>query len=643
MKGINKFLSVLLAACLVLSCMAVTAAAANEVVESALTVGSKYPTVSGNNAATCYGEVTLDVDGTVSDQGALTYYTSYGLADGVDYGYLPPVVDRNSDPDVVDVSVRAVGSELQVTFTGLADGTSTVRILYTAQTQVNPGQIHSGTYGVANGYLIYTVTVGTGVNTPVEPTPGGDSEYEGWIAIHNEEELMAVANDLTAKYYLANDITITSSNWEPLGWTDSADVPFTGYFYGNGHTISGLVADWEGTYVGLFAINEGTIQNLYIQENGIAGSAYVGVVCGENRGLIDFVHVSGYGIVADSTSTKGAPAGGITGTNAAGGMITRCSADITNVCSYNYSGGIAGQNFGTVTTSKSTSNVNNDLTTQSYSRYFAGGLIGGNVGTVSDCYTDDGRVSATSRCGGFIGWTNSNSTVSNCYSNSLLGFFREYYSADIGYRSGTVDNCYCGNTTYTSQFTYANSWTVIQNGLYDNGNWALDTSNPVRLIWEVEGWDEEDSPLPDTQEETFTVAYEEGEVQIGDIVALPDDKMVAAGSTFVLEEPTRTNDQNWVYAFTGWECSDGEHYEAGEEYTVTDNVTFTATWRLKSVDGDESWTYLDAMTIMDWLAGSIELTDEQKEVADYDGDDIVNYLDAMLIMDTLAGNVVEAK
>ena len=71
------------------------------------------------------------------------------------------------------------------------------------------------------------------------------------------------------------------------------------------------------------------------------------------------------------------------------------------------------------------------------------------------------------------------------------------------------------------------------------------------------------------------------------------------------------------------------------------DVTFTAAWRLRSVNGDGEWTYLDAMIIMDHLAGNVTLTDEQLAVADRNGDGMVSYLDAMYIMDVLAGIITE--
>lgn len=59
-----------------------------------------------------------------------------------------------------------------------------------------------------------------------------------------------------------------------------------------------------------------------------------------------------------------------------------------------------------------------------------------------------------------------------------------------------------------------------------------------------------------------------------------------------------------------------------------------------TVNGDNEWTYLDAMMIMDYLAGKITLTPAQLAAADYNGDGQVSYLDAMKIMDDLANSTV---
>lgn len=55
-----------------------------------------------------------------------------------------------------------------------------------------------------------------------------------------------------------------------------------------------------------------------------------------------------------------------------------------------------------------------------------------------------------------------------------------------------------------------------------------------------------------------------------------------------------------------------------------------------TVNGDDVWTYLDAMYIMDYLAGNLELGPEAQLAADYNHDGVISYLDAMAIMDDLA-------
>ena len=70
---------------------------------------------------------------------------------------------------------------------------------------------------------------------------------------------------------------------------------------------------------------------------------------------------------------------------------------------------------------------------------------------------------------------------------------------------------------------------------------------------------------------------------------------------------------------------------ASNDILVDDGIT---------VNGDNEWTYLDAMRIMDYLAGKITLTPAQLAAADYNGDGQVSYLDAMKIMDDLANSTV---
>ena len=56
-----------------------------------------------------------------------------------------------------------------------------------------------------------------------------------------------------------------------------------------------------------------------------------------------------------------------------------------------------------------------------------------------------------------------------------------------------------------------------------------------------------------------------------------------------------------------------------------------------TVTGGGTWTYLDAMYLMDYLSGTQALSAEAQVAADYNHDGVISYLDAMAIMDSLSG------
>ncbi len=68
--------------------------------------------------------------------------------------------------------------------------------------------------------------------------------------------------------------------------------------------------------------------------------------------------------------------------------------------------------------------------------------------------------------------------------------------------------------------------------------------------------------------------------------------------------------------------------EPADTVTPIDTTTMT-------VSGSESWSYVDAMAIMDYLSGDEPLTDNAQLVADRNSDGAITYLDAMTIMDEL--------
>ena len=653
MKRMKKAVSLLLTLCMALSCMAVSALAADEVVTSARGSAKDPIPVYSNNADNSYGKVTVDVGSSVSDNGVLTFY-DYGTVTSNKFVYLTA---ESNNEKVATVEAGSSGGTLNLTIKGVADGVATVTVDYSCTTYGGSDSIY-GTYsGAAMGKLYYTVTVGTGSGggtvTPDPDQPGGGlvKDKEGRYVIYNQADLEAVANEMNASYIVANDIVLSGS-WTPLGWTDSDDVPFTGTFNGNGYTISGLTSGASGANWGLFAINNGTIKNLSVEmKDTIKGSQFVGVIAGQNNGTIQNVSVtqdsalnSGEGV--QGTNNSQTFVGGITGRNNEGGLVANSSAKVAVHGQY-FVGGLIGGNFGTIQQSFCKGSVNNMYNNNSLSDCaYNGGLVGGNKGLIQDCYSyTAGEVKGNQYVGGAVGGNYEGGTVKNVWVDPyVMALTTSKAGIFAGAQNGTVTQCYVVSKTSGTQ---GSAKRISSTDLQDSANFPTTSKWDFKTIWTFEGTkypvlrncgnsgEHEEIVLPSSG---YTVSFAGGGLTGDTVTNIPDSYKVAGGTGINLPgAPVRTNDQNWVYDFKGW--SDGENtYDVGAAYTVTGDVTFTATWKLHSVNGDGEWTYLDAMTIMDHLAGNITLTDEQIEAADYNHDGMVSYLDAMRIMDVLAGN-----
>lgn len=665
MKKLRKVFALLLTTCMVLGCMTVSAFAASEVTTSAFGQ-STYPTVSGNYADTVYAKASVDVGDTVTDSGALVLYSSYGLCTVTNWNYVGDTKVTSNNPNVATAEITYSGSTLNVAITGVANGTATITVDYCGQTTVNSNQIYPGTNGVANGYIKYTVTVGTGSSsggsTTPDPTPGDGLtvDTQGRYVIYTQADLAAVANDMTASYIVANDIALTG-DWTPLGWTDSDDVAFTGTFDGNGYTISNLYISDSGSNMGLFAINEGTIKNLSVVLTGFVGTQYIGVISGQNNGTIQNVSVTqntalNSGNVVQGTNDSSTFVGGITGRNGENGVIKNSFANVA-VHGYYFVGGLVGGNFGEISECYCKGSVNNMFNNNSLSYCaYVGGLVGGNKGSITNCYSyTSGEVKGNQYVGGAVGGNYAEGSITNVWVDPYVMALNTSKSGVFcGTNSGTTSQSYVVSTTTGTQggatrITSANLQNqttfpqTATNWDWDNV-WTWSNKYPILRNCGNSGA-HEDIVLPSTSTDV-TVTFAAGDVREGDNVTLPTPNPVTVtvpadgkGSLVLEQDASRTSvvkGATWEYRFIGW--TDGETvYDLGDTVEVTGDITLNAVWKLYTVDGDKAWTYLDAMAIMDYLAGNVEFYSEQIDVANYDNDDSVSYLDAMAIMDVLAG------
>ena len=192
------------------------------------------------------------------------------------------------------------------------------------------------------------------------------------------------------------------TGWLPIG---DSTTGFSGFFEGNGHTISNLFINRETTdSIGLFARLEpgSAIRGLGVVGMDVTGRDQVGGLAGRT-----------FGPISDSYAT-----GAVSGRNGVGGLVSFSRGTITGsyatgaVSGNHRVGGLMGQNEGTITGSYATSAVSggNDV----------GGLVGWNLGTITASYAT-GAVSGNQRVGGLSGWNNKGlATIAASYATGAV-------------------------------------------------------------------------------------------------------------------------------------------------------------------------------------------------------------------------------
>lgn len=143
-----------------------------------------------------------------------------------------------------------------------------------------------------------------------------------------------------------------------LSDTDFNGIPiFCGTFDGNGHTISGLQLEADGSNTGLFRYLTETavVQNLrvtgHVTPNGTAST--VGGLAGSNAGTIENCSFDGKVAGIDSI-------GGLVGINALTGIISQSS--VTGIVNgHHFVGGIAGNNYGVIKSCENHAAINTTI------------------------------------------------------------------------------------------------------------------------------------------------------------------------------------------------------------------------------------------------------------------------------------------
>ena len=298
----------------------------------------------------------------------------------------------------------------------------------------------------------------------------GNGTYVNPYRITTPEQLMEIQNNLSAYYYLENDLDMSNiDTWSPIG---NGRKAFSGVLDGRGHVIRNLkftiynnfndvnLVENEDNYLyiwnGLFGFaDKATIKNLGIEDaeytvvcNEYYGDYSVysylgGIVGGTKRTEISQCYFSGT-IKTISGNEPGIRVAGITARAAEGSSINDCSIDV--VC--------VGQG------------CKNDT------------VVGGIVAilyeaVVNRCYAlGDMRAYNTggsAYAGGIVG-NNINSTVANCVS-----LVSNVEASGSGWYYGKANKIANGSETTNCVEVDANTIKARTQSIYENRGWNFDT------------------------------------------------------------------------------------------------------------------------------------------------------------------------
>lgn len=297
--------------------------------------------------------------------------------------------------------------------------------------------------------------------------PGSGKEDDPYL-IYSAEDLQGASN--SGYFKIMNDIDLSawiSENSPTTGWPAiGRNSTVATYINGDGHTVTGLWADTDDSYNGLFSnYSAGYIKNLNVEVaagRSVKGADYTGILIGRifNGQIINCSvkgdvegtnHVGGIAGYAEkatltsnsfdgnaTTTAENAYIGGIAGQ---GNDVTMasCLADgtITAQGSTSYVGGVYGKSEGgTISKSRANSTV-----TSAGANSMVGGFAGESGDAIDACFSL-GNVTASgadSYTGGLVG--NLTGTLSNCYSYAKATG-TQFTAGLVGYSLGAIDKCF---------------------------------------------------------------------------------------------------------------------------------------------------------------------------------------------------------
>jgi len=248
----------------------------------------------------------------------------------------------------------------------------------------------------------------------------------------NKAANAVLIKDITVNQNVLNsDGELNGASDDYLLWPMIGTGGYSGTFDGNGKTVSGLVTEWidqdTENKVGMFySISAGgKVCDLTLSDSYMQSWTSTGGIAYENYGT-----VSGCKFYGTANNNKNIAAG-IVVENRAGGIVENCEMYGKLITSAQ-KGGIVSNNTGS---------ISGCINHSSFAGYSIGGIASNNSGTIENCI-NEGNIGSEGAygIGGLVFIQQTTGTVKNSYSiGSVLG-----YGAGVlvGNNSGTVTNCY---------------------------------------------------------------------------------------------------------------------------------------------------------------------------------------------------------
>ncbi len=253
------------------------------------------------------------------------------------------------------------------------------------------------------------------------------AKEESIVYISSVEDLIRVAKlcrldtySQKKRFELTEDLNLSAEDFEGF-------ATFGGTFQGNGHMISGIHAEYQGSNQGFFRYiqEEGKVENLNLVGNVSfnGSSSNVGMLTGVNQGTIRGCSVT---LSANGKNTIG----GIAGINEGTGIIERCIVR-GSIAGEHYTGGIAGKNLGVITRCTNYASINTSVEEVTL------GLDELNLEQLNSTE----NISVNTDTGGIAGF--SSGSITDSMNRGKIGYPHVGYNIGgiVGRQSGYIENC----------------------------------------------------------------------------------------------------------------------------------------------------------------------------------------------------------